>query len=126
MISFQETVRRIGRRLDRLVGRQDDHQRAEHYRELMERHLAQSNFYQGLLFHAWRNNRAQTKGLKRQAAKIKSLRAALQAIHDAPDGARIKAAEVLPPNAKVSGGGTPSAGLPGYASATTTENEHGT
>jgi hypothetical protein len=74
MISFQETVRRIRRRLDRLVGRQDDHRLAEHYRELMERHLASSNFYQGLLFHSWRCNREQAKGLRRQAAKIKRLK----------------------------------------------------
>ena len=74
MISFQETVRRIRRRLDRLVGRQDDYRLAEHYRELMERHLANANFYQGLLYHAWRCNKEQTKGLKRQAAKIKRLR----------------------------------------------------
>ena len=74
MISFQETVRRIRRRLDRLVGRQDDYRLAEHYRELMERHLAQSNFYQGLLYHAWKCNRQQTKGMQRQAAKIKRLK----------------------------------------------------
>lgn len=74
MINFQETVRRLRRRLDRLVGRQDDYQLAEHYRKLMERHLANSNFYQGLLYHAWKCNKQQTKGLKRQAAKIKRMK----------------------------------------------------
>ena len=47
---------------------------AEHYRSLMERHLADSRFYQAKLFHSWKCIRQQAKGLRRQAAKIKCLK----------------------------------------------------
>jgi hypothetical protein len=95
MISFQETVRRIRRRLDRFVGRQADQNLAEHYRALMEQHLNNANFYQGLLYHAWKCNRQQAKGLQRQSAKIKRLKKRIAELtpnarnHGLPEGSPV-------------------------------------
>ena len=45
----------------------------DHYKTLMERHLADSTNYQAQLFHAWRVIAQQNKGLKRLSRKIKRL-----------------------------------------------------
>ncbi len=45
----------------------------EHYKKLFERHLAESERYQAMLYHAWIVIRQQQKGLRRQANKIKRL-----------------------------------------------------
>ena len=45
---------------------------------LMERHLADSQRYQALLYHAWKTIRAQNKGLNRQARRVKRLQAELE------------------------------------------------
>lgn len=57
----------------RWFGCYHEHKRAEYFRELMERHLRNSDFYQRQLLHAWKCNKQQTKGLQRQARKIKRL-----------------------------------------------------
>ena len=72
--AFRGAVRRVRRWIDRACGRQDDYRMAQHYRASMESHMAQSTFYQAELFHAWKCNRQQTKGLQRQAAKILRLK----------------------------------------------------
>ena len=54
----------------------------DHYKLLFERHLADSNRYQALLFHAWRSLAQQQKGLRRQAKKIKHLRDQLANINN--------------------------------------------
>lgn len=72
MPALQETLRRIGRRLQRLVGLHS-HWEAEHYRILSDTHMRRSQFYQAQLYHAWRVIREQSKGLNRQARKIRRL-----------------------------------------------------
>jgi hypothetical protein len=56
--------------------------RVEHYRSLMERHLAESLRYQAYLYHAWATIRSQQKGLKRQAMKIRRLQAKCAAVQN--------------------------------------------
>ena len=46
---------------------------SDHYRELFERQLNESNRYQALLYHAWNVIRQQNKGLQRQRRLIKRL-----------------------------------------------------
>jgi len=66
-------------------------QRAEHYKAVSERLLAESTHYQALLYHAWATITGQQKGLKRQAKRIRRLQLALKETESAPEGKGAKA-----------------------------------
>jgi len=51
------------------------HPWSNHYRKLFERQLHETEKYKAMLFDAWKNMRGQTKGLQRQARKLRRLKA---------------------------------------------------
>ena len=61
----------------------DEKELAEAWEATAKKHLADAYRYQALLFNAWATIRGQQKGLKRQAQRIKRLRARLSVLEAA-------------------------------------------
>ncbi len=62
----------------RRVRRENARWQVEHYKALDERHHKETLFYQAQLYSAWKTMWGQTKGLQRQARKIKRLEARIK------------------------------------------------
>lgn len=73
--SLREKLKRLVRGivLWRFVRRENVRWQVEHYRALDERHHKEALFYQAQLYSAWKTMWGQTRGLQRQARKIKRL-----------------------------------------------------
>ena len=69
-VALYRRVRLLWRRVRRWS---DIRWQVEHYKALDERHHKEALFYQAQLYSAWKTMWGQTRGLQRQARKIKRL-----------------------------------------------------